>query len=75
MSLPRRVSSWDRPVAFVVLTAIMLVIAGGHLYVIGDFTAVSLGLPVWLWVQLGVVVVLLALAWIATDFVSANGGR
>lgn len=75
MSVASRVSPRDRTVAFVVLTAVMLAIAAGHFYLIGAFTAVYLGLPLWLWLQLGVVAILLALAWVATDAISPSGAR
>lgn len=75
MSLSRRVPPRNRPVAFALLTALMLAIAAGHLYVVAAYTAVLLGLPVWIWLQLGVVAVLLALAWVTTDLVTPEGVR
>ncbi len=58
---------------FVVLVLVMLGIALGHLFVIGRFDSLVLGLPAWLWVQVAIVAVLFGLAWIATDRTSAEG--
>ena len=65
----------DRRVVFVLLIIVMLAIAAGHLWVIGGFTELVLGLPLWLWLQLVVVAVLFVLAWIAAGVVRPNGGE
>lgn len=58
-----------RPHFFVLLLAVTLVIAIGHLFLIADFTALQWGVPVWLWMHLATLVVLLGLAWIAIEWV------
>jgi len=55
---------------FSALVALLLVIAVGHLYLIDGLTALYLGLPLWVWVQLLVVFAMLAIAWIAVDVVA-----
>ena len=62
----------DRIVVPLLILA-MLVIAAGHLYVIGGFTDLYVGLPLWLWLQLGIIVVLFVLAWIATGIATPAG--
>lgn len=64
----------DRDFRFFLITAMMLAIAAGHLFVISEFTTIYLGLPAWIWLQLLIVVLLLALAWIATELVAPSGG-
>lgn len=55
-----------RPLVFILLIGLIFLIAVGHLPIIADATSIVFGLPVWLWVQISVIVVLLGLAWIAT---------
>ena len=67
----------DGPAAkyvFLGLLVLLLVIAVGHLYVLAGLTDLYLGLPLWLWLQLVVVSVMLGLAWIAVEIVSAPEG-
>jgi hypothetical protein len=68
-----------RRYAFLILTLATLVIAGGHLYLLGGLSEIRLGLPTWLWIQLGVIGVLLVLAWVAIGLVpepnSERGGE
>lgn len=45
----------------------MVIIAIGHIPLIDGYTTLLLGLPAWLWIQLGVIAFLLILAWIATE--------
>lgn len=75
MTLTARISSKHRPVAFLLITAAMLVIAAVHLYLVGQFTEVTLGLPQWVWLQLLVVAGLLVLAWVATALLTPAGRR
>ncbi len=51
----------------VLLVGVLLALAAGHQYVIADWTALYLGLPAWLWTQLGVIAVLFVLAWTAVS--------
>jgi len=51
--------------AFWGLVALVVAIGVGHLYVLSGLTALVLGLPLWLWLQLGVVAAMLGLAWVA----------
>ena len=57
----------DPRLLFGLLVLVMLALAAGHLFLIQGLTSVVLGLPVWLWVHLAVVGILLGLAWLATD--------
>lgn len=70
-----RVSAWNRPLSFLLLVAAMFAIAVSHLYLLRGFTAVYVGVPLWLWLQLLVVAVLFVMAWMATELVSPIGGR
>lgn len=70
-----RVSAWNRPLGFLLLVAAMLAIAVGHLYLFRGLTTVYAGVPLWLWLELLVVVVLFVMAWITTELVSPIGGR
>lgn len=67
--------SIDRRIVFVIVLAIMGILATGHLYLLEGLVDLYLGLPAWLWIQLLVVLVLFALAWVATDIASPAGGR
>lgn len=55
--------------AFAAIVVVIVAIATAHLYVIDGLTAIRFGLPAWLWVQLGVIAGLLALAWVAIGLV------
>lgn len=55
--------------AFVTLAVAIVVVAAAHLFVIQGLTTIRLGLPVWLWLQLGVITALLGLAWLAVELV------
>lgn len=57
----------NRTAAFVLLVVTIVTIAVGHLYLITDFTSLYVGVPLWLWFHLGVLALLLILAWIAID--------
>lgn len=61
--------------AFAGLLVSLLGIAVGHLYVLRGMTDLVLGLPLWVWLQLLVVAVMLALAWIAVQLVAAANAR
>lgn len=50
---------------FGAIVALLLGIAVGQWYVLGGLTELYLGVPAWLWLQLVIVVVMLALAWVA----------
>ena len=63
----------DRRGLFVLLVLMMLAVAIGHLFVIQDFTTLHFGVPLWLWLHILVVGVLLALAWIATGLMVERG--
>lgn len=54
---------------FVILVLAILVIAAGHLFLIDGLTAIQFGLPMWLWIQVAVIALLLVLAWVATGLV------
>jgi hypothetical protein len=50
---------------FAAIVALLLVIAAGQWYLLQGLTDLSLGVPLWLWLQLAVIAVMLALAWVA----------
>ncbi|GEM_PF-5558281 len=54
---------------FLLLLAVLLTLAVGHLYAFEELTALSLGLPAWLWLQLVVVGIMLVVAWLALGLV------
>lgn len=56
-------------VLFGALVAAIVAVAWGHLYLVEGLTEIRLGLPVWLWLQLGVIGALLGLAWVAIGLV------
>jgi hypothetical protein len=56
-------------IAFGALVATIVAVAWGHLYLVEGLTTIRLGLPVWLWLQVGVIAALLGLAWIAVGLV------
>ena len=58
---------------FVGLLVLLLVIAVGHLPAITGLTDRYLGLPLWVWVQLVVVTIMLGIAWIAVQLVPSSG--
>lgn len=61
------------PSVFIALIALLLTIAWGHWYFVAGYTTLYLGLPGWLWVQLGIILLLLAIAWLAvTVWSTAN---
>lgn len=62
-----------RPIVFVSLVAGVLVLSVGHLYAISGMTDVYLGVPAWLWAHLGVLAVLLGMAWVAIEYGLAEG--
>lgn len=61
---------------FYALVALLLAIAIGHLYLIASLTDRYLGLPLWVWVELVVVFVMVGIAWIAVQLVAeaTDGG-
>ena len=79
-------SAGDRPLAsvatlpaakyvFAGIVTLLLVIAVGQLYLLDGFTRLFLGVPMWLWLQLVVLTVMLGLAWVATSvWTTANRG-
>jgi hypothetical protein len=60
---------------FIGLLALLLVIAVGHLYAVTGLTTLYLGLPLWIWLQLGVVTIMLGIAWIAVRLVTMATDR
>ena len=60
-------------IAFLALLAVMVAVAAGQLFVLAELDSTIFGLPVWVWVHLGILIVLLGLAWIATGLVSKGG--
>jgi hypothetical protein len=46
----------------------------GHFYVIQGMTSTVLGMPTWVWVQVGVLAVLSVIAYLATEEVMPGGG-
>jgi len=66
---------------FAGIVALLVVIGVGQLYLLGGFTGLYLGVPLWLWLQLAVLTVMLGLAWVATSVwtvanrESDDGGR
>ena len=60
---------------FVGIVVLILVIAVGHLYLLSGLTTRYFGLPLWVWVQLGVIAFMLVLAWIALQVVAEATGR
>jgi hypothetical protein len=57
---------------FAAIVALLLVVAAGQWYLLGGFTALYLGVPLWLWFQLVIVVGMLALAWVAMGIWTAT---
>jgi hypothetical protein len=55
---------------FGTLLLLLVVIAVGHLYVLEGLTALYLGLPLWIWLELGVVFAMLLIAWFAVQLVA-----
>lgn len=53
-------------VKFGITIAVMLAVGAGHLFVIRGLSDVVLGLPLWIWVQAGVFVVMIVMADYAT---------
>ncbi|WP_254862215.1 hypothetical protein [Halovivax gelatinilyticus] len=55
----------------------VFVLAVGHLFVLRFVSGLTVGIPNWLWVQLGVLCVMFALAWAAVRLwrTNAPGGR
>lgn len=51
----------------------MAIIAAGQLFVITDLVSPHFGIPQWIWIHLTILTVLLALAWLATGFITADG--
>ena len=49
----------------VFLVGALLALAAGHQYLLADWTTLYLGLPAWLWAQLGVIGVMFVIAWLA----------
>lgn len=60
---------------FGLLLAVLLVLAVGHLYAFSGLTTLYLGLPLWVWLQLGTVTVMLVVAWIAVQLMAGVTGR
>lgn len=61
---------------FAAIVALLVLIAAGQWYLLGGFTALYLGVPLWLWLQLVIVGGMLALAWVAMGiWTVANDGR
>ena len=52
------------------LVLLLLGIAVGHLYLLQGLTALYLGLPRWLWLQIIVVSVMLGVAWSAVHVIA-----
>ncbi len=73
MSVTRADSPWARPATVAIAVLVMLGIAIGHVFLIADFTTFYLGIPLWLWLHLGVVAVLLVMAWTLVERVLAGG--
>lgn len=61
--------------AFYALLAVLFALAVGHLYALRGLTDLYLGLPLWVWLQVGVVAVMLAVARAAVRIVTAETGR
>lgn len=58
---------YNRPwVRFTVITSIIVGISISHLYIIGNYSTIYLGIPLWAWVQLCILGVMLGLAAIAS---------
>ena len=55
---------------FGTLLLLLVVVAVGHLYVLEGLTALYLGLPLWVWLELGVVFAMLGIAWFAVQLVA-----
>lgn len=56
-----------------IIVATMAIIAAGQLFVITDLVSPHFGIPQWIWIHLTILTVLLALAWLATGFITADG--
>jgi len=50
---------------FAAIVVLLLVIGAGHWYLLEGLTDLSLGVPLWLWLQLVVIAGMLVFAWIA----------
>ena len=55
---------------FVGLVFLLLGIAVGHLYLLHGLTALYLGLPVWLWLQVLIVAGMIGIAWSAIHVIA-----
>lgn len=42
-----------------------MIIAAGHIYVIEPLASIYLGLPLWIWIQLGILAIMMLIAWFA----------
>ena len=69
MALTKSISRSTEVVRFLIIVGVMILIAAGQLFIVGRFESVVIGLPLWVWMQLGFIVILLGLAWIATSLV------
>jgi len=54
------------------LVLVMFVLAVGHLYVIPGLTSRAFGLPLWVYVEVVVVAVLLVIAWIVVQLITSR---
>lgn len=70
---PGLTGSIDSRTRFVGTIAILLIILIGHFYIIQGMTSVVLGMPTWVWLQVGTLVVLSIIAYIATEEVMPGG--
>lgn len=55
---------------FVALLVLLLAVAIGHLYAIEGLTTLYGGLPLWSWLQLGIVAGMLVITWFAVRIVT-----
>ena len=60
---------------FFVLIILLFGIAVGHLYLFHGLTAIYLGLPLWLWLEVVAIGVMLMVAWTAVRLVAVVSGE
>ena len=61
--------------AFYALLALLFALAVGNLYVLRGFAQLYLGLPLWIWLQIGILVAMLVVAWAAVRILPAGAER
>lgn len=56
---------FTRKHVFIGLLSLLMLIAAGHIYLIEPLASIHFGLPLWIWVQLGILAIMMLIAWYA----------